>query len=74
MENLSLEADLLIILICLVITGFGLLSVDKENFLGEMGLIDIWKSAMWNGLFLILYSLPLLIVIYGYGYLLQESF
>ena len=34
MENLSLEADLLIILICLVITGFGLLSVDKENFLG----------------------------------------
>ena len=72
--DLSLEADLLIILICIVITGFGLLSVDKESFLGEMGLIDIWKSAMWNGLFLILYSLPLLVVIYGYGYFIQQGY
>jgi hypothetical protein len=72
--DLSLEADLLIILICLVATAFGLLSVDKDNYIGEMDLIDIWKGAMINVLFLILYSLPLLIVIYGYGYLIQEGY
>ena len=72
--DLSLEADLLIILICLVATAFGLLSVDKDNYIGKMDLIDIWKGAMINVFFLILYSLPLLLVIYGYGYLIQEGY
>lgn len=72
--DLSLEADLLIILICLVATAFGLLSVDKDNYIGEMNLFDIWKGAMINVLFLILYSIPLLIVIYGYGYLIQGGY
>ena len=66
--------DLLIVLICLVITGFGWLAINQDGELHGGSLFQLVKWVYIYGFMIVAAAIPLIAIVLGYKYLLASGY
>ncbi|MDA7818779.1 hypothetical protein N8994_01235 [Gammaproteobacteria bacterium] len=66
--------DLLIVLICLVITGFGWLAISQDGEFNGGSLFQLVKWVYIYGFMIVAVAIPLIAVVLGYKYLLASGY
>ena len=66
--------DLFIVLICLVITGFGWLAVHQDDASNGGSLFQLIKWVYIYGFMIVGTAIPLILIVLGYKYLAESGF